>query len=224
MLRRFKTAIASGIAVLTLATGAAATCPPLAVGQFRNEDLLARVDYIAGKKVLILDGGVDDNAAARVDAALRTYGPVDEVWLNSPGGNARQGTAIGQVLRRWGVSARIPSGFWCISACNFAFVGAPIRQIDPGGQYAVHMFTNVHSESYAAYREFFRKNGEPGVFTALQSREQGSALLAIEQADFLIRMGVSRRLLSEVMYLQEAAGLRCLTQAEMKRYNVVNFE
>ena len=34
---------------------------------------------------------------------------------------------------------------------------------------------------------------------------------------------LSRRLLSEVMYLQEAAGLRCLMQEEMKRYNVVNF-
>lgn len=132
MLRRFKTAIASGVAGLALATSAVATCPTLAEGQFRDEDLLARVDYIAGKKVLILDGGVDDLAAARVDAALRAHRSVDEVWFNSPGGNAHQRTTIRQALRRWGVSARIPSEFWCISACNFAFVGAPIRQNDPG--------------------------------------------------------------------------------------------
>jgi hypothetical protein len=46
----------------------------------------------------------------------------------------------------------------------------------------------------------------------------------------MIRMGVSRRLLSEVMYRQKAdefdttdkSTLRCLTPQEMALYNVVN--
>ena len=60
--------------------------------------------------------------------------------------------------------------------------------------------------------------------------EQDSALLASEDNDFLIRMGVSRKLLTEVMYRQSAVSTggsgstrRCLTQDEVHRYNVANF-
>jgi hypothetical protein len=60
--------------------------------------------------------------------------------------------------------------------------------------------------------------------------EQDSALLASEDNDFLIRMGVSRKLLTEVMYQQKAVGddsgdkstRRCLTVAEARKYNVAN--
>ena len=48
-------------------------------------------------------------------------------------------------------------------------------------------------------------------------------MLASEDNDFLIRMGVSRRLLTEVMYRQNAVAdannrstRRCLTQAEVQ--------
>jgi len=58
--------------------------------------------------------------------------------------------------------------------------------------------------------------------------EQASALLASEDNDFLIRMGVSRDLLTEVMYKQQAVGTDenpstryCLSQEEVHRYNVV---
>ena len=56
------------------------------------------------------------------------------------------------------------------------------------------------------------------------------ALLASEDNDFLIRMGVSRKLLTEVMYKQKAVAedgedlstRRCLTVAEDVKYNVSN--
>jgi hypothetical protein len=55
-------------------------------------------------------------------------------------------------------------------------------------------------------------------------------LLASEDNDFLIRMGVSRKLLTDVMYQQKAVAdgqgdkstRRCLTQAEAMKYNVAN--
>jgi hypothetical protein len=57
--------------------------------------------------------------------------------------------------------------------------------------------------------------------------EQQFALLASEDNAFLIRMGVSRDLLTEVMYRQSAvtdarnrSTRRCLTPAEVARYNV----
>ena len=59
--------------------------------------------------------------------------------------------------------------------------------------------------------------------------EQDSALLASEDNDFLIRMGVSRKLLTDVMYRQKAIAdgddkstRRCLTAEETTKYNVAN--
>ena len=60
--------------------------------------------------------------------------------------------------------------------------------------------------------------------------EQDSALLASEDNDFLIRMGVSRKLLTDIMYRQKAvkeqggdgSTRRCLTQAEVFQYKVAN--
>jgi hypothetical protein len=58
--------------------------------------------------------------------------------------------------------------------------------------------------------------------------EQQSALLASEDNDFLIRMGVSRKLLTEVMYKQQAVKTEgnpstryCLSPEEVRKYNVV---
>jgi hypothetical protein len=207
-----------------LAGAAAETsnCPPLAESLFRHPDLSATRQVVGGKRILVLDGGIDAGAAARTEAALQRLGPFDEVWLNSPGGNPKQGVAMGKALRAQGVLVRIPAGNWCISACNFAFLGGAIRGIDPGGQYGVHMFTAVTQGSRPAWTEYVKKRGDEGLFSAIQAREQGSALVALEQADFIIRMGVSRKLLSEVMYPQAAAGFRCLSRDEMIRYNVVN--
>jgi len=66
--------------------------------------------------------------------------------------------------------------------------------------------------------------------TELGNIEQDAALLASEDNDFLIRMGVSRKLLTEVMYQQKAVASgsddkstrRCLTSAEAIKYNVAN--
>jgi hypothetical protein len=55
-------------------------------------------------------------------------------------------------------------------------------------------------------------------------------MLASEDNDFLIRMGISRKLLTEVMYQQKAVAeqggdqstRRCLTHTEVLNYNVAN--
>jgi hypothetical protein len=61
--------------------------------------------------------------------------------------------------------------------------------------------------------------------------EQASALLASEDNDFLIRMGIHRTLLTDVMYKQQAVRTDenpstryCLTQQEVLRYNVMTEE
>ncbi len=130
---------------------------------------------------------------------------------------------MGRVIRDWGLPTRVPSGWWCVSACNFAFLGGPLRSIDSGGQYAVHMFSAARADVESGRTErAIRERGAAGLTESITGYEEFSAQMATEQNDFLIRMGVSRRLLSEVMYQQPAAGIRCLTPYEMRLYNVVN--
>jgi hypothetical protein len=180
-----------------------------------------------GKKVLLAEGAIDDALVSRLNAALAKSGAIDEIWLRSPGGNAKVGNQAGLVIRKLGVPTRIPSGWACFSACNFMFMGGIARQVDPGGQFIVHMFTHTGNRGLIA-AEVMR--GTESTVGLIGEIEQGSAMLASEDNDFLIRMGVSRKLLTEVMYRQKAVAeqggdrstRRCLTQDEVRRYNIVN--
>jgi len=103
-------------------------------------------------------------------------------------------------------------------------MGGTIRFVDPGGTFMVHMFTHTGD------RESIQLAAEEGTAETVQliaEIEQDSALLASEDNDFLIRMGVSRKLLTEVMYKQQAVRSDenpttryCLSQREVVEYNV----
>ena len=178
-----------------------------------------------GRTVLLAEGQIDDNMIPRLRAALQSF-QGDEIWLRSPGGNARIGNQAGRIIRENGLQTRIPAGWACFSACNFMFMGGFARTVDPGGLFIVHMFTHT-SDRQAIRQEVAR--GEENTVGLISGIEQDSALLASEDNDFLIRMGVSRTLLTEVMYRQNAVASasdrstrRCLTNAEVLRYNVAN--
>ncbi len=180
---------------------------------------------VDGRKVLLAEGVIDDNLIPRLQAALQGF-QGDEIWLRSPGGNARVGNQAGRIIRESALITRIPAGWACFSACNFMFMGGIARFVDPGGLFMVHMFTHTGD------RETIRSEvarGEENTLGLIGEIEQQSALLASEDNDFLIRMGVSRTLLTEVMYRVRAVAdqsnretRRCLTQDEVRRYNVVN--
>jgi hypothetical protein len=180
-----------------------------------------------GKKVLLAEGLIDDALVPRLETALKKNAPIDEVWMRSAGGNARVGNQAGMILRKAMIPTRIPAGWGCFSACNFLFMGGVARFVDPGGQFMVHMFTHTGDRQTIA-AEVMR--GTESTVGLIGEIEQGSALLASEDNDFLIRMGVSRKLLTEVMYQQKAVAeqggdkstRRCLSQDEVRRYNVMN--
>ena len=183
------------------------------------------VEEIDGRKVLLAEGRIDDNLIPRLQAALESF-QGDEIWLRSPGGNARIGNQAGRIIRENGLQTRIPQGWACFSACNFLFMGGFARFVDPGGQFIVHMFT--HTSDREAIRSQVAQ-GEDNTIGLIGDIEQQSALLASEDNDFLIRMGLSRRLLTEVMYRTSAVAdssnretRRCLTQAELREYTLVN--
>jgi len=190
-----------------------------------NPTMTFRVQQINGRAVLLAEGQIDDNLVPRLQEALRTF-QGDEIWLRSPGGNARIGNQAGRIIRENNMTTRIPAGWACHSACNFLFMGGGIRHIDPGGLFIVHMFTFTSDPNVRRQAAQGQGDSTIGVIADV---EQGSALLASEDNDFLIRMGLHRTLLTEVMYRQRAVGdasdrstMRCLTHEEAVRYNVVN--
>ena len=181
-----------------------------------------------GATVLLAEGRIDDALLPRLQAALTKNAPVDEIWLRSPGGNASVGNKAGMMIRKAGIPTRIPKGWACFSACNFLFMGGPVRVVDPGGLFIVHMFTFTADGGVLADEV---SQGYDQAVAGITQVEQDAALLASEDNDFLIRMGVSRKLLTEIMYRQKAVALkggdqstrRCLTQDELSKYNVTNF-
>jgi len=202
------------------------TCPE-APGWAAYPQMRFTLDSSNGTRVLKAEGVIDDGAAKRLEAALTANSPVEEIWLSSPGGNAMIGNEGGRLIRKAMIPTRIASGTACFSACNFLFMGGPIRSVDSGGLFIVHMFTHTANRALIDVEVSKGANATVGLIGEI---EQSSAVLATEDNDFLIRMGVSRKLLSDVMYQQKAiegegedrSTRRCLTSEELKRYNVVN--
>jgi hypothetical protein len=185
------------------------------------------LDTSNGRRVLMAEGMLDQDVPAKLDEALKANAPIDEIWIRSPGGDARAGNEAGKIIRKAGIPTRIPEGWACFSACNFIFMGGPIRFVDDGGLFVVHMFTHVGDKE--AVRSELAKGADKAI-GLIGDVEQDSAMLASEDNDFLIRMGISRKLLTEVMYQQKAVAeggddkstRRCLTTAETLKYNVAN--
>jgi hypothetical protein len=180
------------------------------------------------RHVLVAEGIVDAGLPERLKAALEKDEQINEIWVRSRGGDARAGNEAGKVIRSFHMISRIPSGWTCFSACNFVFMGGEFRYVDPGGIFMVHMFTHTGDREsiYLAAEE-----GTAETVRLIAQIEQSSALLATEDNDFLIRMGVSRDLLTDVMYKQQAVGTDenpstryCLTNAEALQYNVANIQ
>jgi hypothetical protein len=227
-LSRLLATLAAGAALLAGPAARAQSDPnnptcPLTPNWSNYREMRFSVQEMNGRPVLLAEGVIDDNLMPRLQEALRTF-QGDEIWLRSPGGNARVGNQAGRMIRENNLTTRIPAGWACFSACNFMFMGGIVRHVDNGGIFIVHMFT--HTGDRAAIRSEVAQ-GEDNTVSLIGEIEQSSALLASEDNDFLIRMGISRALLTEVMYRQSAvqdqrnrSTRRCLTQAEVNRYNV----
>lgn len=221
-------------AALMLPTLVAATAPrdpvnpscPKALNWSTYPRMKFTAESINGLTILKAEGQIDEDMPRRLTEALDANAPIYEIWIRSPGGNARAGNAAGKIIRENGIPTRIPAGWACFSACNFLFMGGPIRYVDDNGLFVVHMFTHV-SDKEAVRSELSK--GTDNAIGLIGDVEQDSAMLASEDNDFLIRMGVSRKLLTEVMYQQKAVASggdkstrRCLTVDEAVKYNVAN--
>jgi hypothetical protein len=227
--RFLKAALGASVLASSVAAAAPAMDPvnpscPKELNWSTYRQMRFTLDESNGLRVLKAEGVIDDDVPARLADALKTYDP-QEIWLRSPGGNARAGNEAGKLIRKSMIATRIPNGWACFSACNFMFMGGAARFVDSGGLFIVHMFTHL-GDKEAVRQEL--SGGTDKAIGLIGDVEQDSALLASEDNDFLIRMGVSRKLLTEVMYQQKAVATgnestrRCLTREETLKYNVAN--
>jgi hypothetical protein len=233
MLRRFiHLATAASVLLGSAASAASGTDPvnpscPKDLNWSSYRQMRFTLDTSTGVRVLKAEGMIDEDVPSRLREALKTNGQIDEIWVRSPGGHARAGTEAGKIIRKASIPTRIPQGWACFSACNFMFMGGWARFIDPGGLFIVHMFTHL-GDKEAVRAEL--KRGDESALGLIGDVEQDSAMLASEDNDFLIRMGISRKLLTEIMYRQKAVAAgsgdkstrRCLTNAEAAKYYVAN--
>ena len=178
-----------------------------------------------GKRVLIAEGTIDRTLPARLKKVIESDETIGELWLRSRGGDASAGNAAGKIVRSLGIVTRIPKSWTCFSACNFVFMGGVSRVVEPGGVFMVHMFTHTNQRDVIQETIAEGTNATAGLIGEI---EQSSALLASDDNDFLIRMGISRKLLTDVMYRQQAVKSAenpstryCLSQEEVRRYNVM---
>ena len=220
----------AAVAALALLTGANdpnnPTCPAEPDWGPAAKMSLSKRD-VDGMRVLVAEGIIDSTLPQRLKAAIDGDDEIAEIWMRSRGGDAHAGNEAGKVIRSYpGLVTRIPSGWTCFSACNFLFMGGRPRFVDDGGFFMVHMFTHTGDREaiFLAAEE-----GTAETVRLIADIEQASALLATEDNDFLIRMGVHRTLLSDIMYKQQAVRTDenpstryCLTQQEVRRYNVAN--
>ena len=77
------------------------------------------------RRILKAEGVIDADAAARLADALKEHDPIDEIWLRSPGGDARVGNEAGTIIRKLGIPTRIPAGLGLLLGLQLHLHGRP---------------------------------------------------------------------------------------------------
>ena len=215
-------ALAGLLALISTAAQAQSPCPARP-NWSSNPQMRFTTQQVDGRPVLLAEGVIDEDMLPRLGEALAGF-EGREVWLRSPGGSARAGDMAGRLIRDRNLATRVPSGWACAGACAFMFLGGVPRTVAPGGALMVQMFT--HTGENGIVEEVAR--GGAQAERVLNEVRENSIMWATEETDYLIRMGVSRSLLSDIVYQTRAfdsagnpAPPRCLSAEEMRRYNVV---
>ena len=146
------------------------------------ERMIFELRVVNGVRVLQANGAIDDQADANLRAALARHGPIEEVWLNSPGGNSRVGVQMGHTLRERGLITMVKAGNGCASACSTAFLGGLMRRVEPGAIYGVHMYTTQVDGARPAVTQ--------DVFNDIQWQ---GAMGATDRIFYAQEMGVARK-------------------------------
>lgn len=192
---------------LAAATVAAAECTSARTG-WDDPVLRMTVDVEKGDATLIIEGQIGPDAPQRLKAMLADRPDIGAIHFNSSGGDVASAIEAGRMLRSAGnFMTHVPAGARCTDACAFLFLSGRIRSVDPAAVFDLG--------------RFYDTGGAP--MSAADIARQ-----SLEQSDYLIRMGVTRRLLTRTLdrhtvHGTEAMTRMCLTPDEIHGYNVANW-
>lgn len=223
------------VPALLLAAACCAAAPAAAAEMFILEN--------GGRRALVVQdeprseqhprgGMIHFGDAKRFEKALLGAMPVSEVLFNSGGGSEADGLAIGRLIRRSGVSTRVPKGASCASACADAFMGGVARRVDEGGRYGIHMATvmndpelidRIFAEIVSAYDAKKETIDRAKVRHLIQIFEQGSAKAASRWGAYVLEMGGSPRIV-DIGTNSKASQMNWLTREQMINLNVINVD
>jgi hypothetical protein len=220
--------------LLALATvaGLVAAVPPAAAVEFvvlENQGRRALLIRDEPKSEKFPRGGmIMRGDAQRFAQELQRVGKIDEILFDSGGGSEPDGLELGRLIRKAGLSTRIPAGAMCASACADAFLGGVSRRVDKGGRYGIHMPTIASNpatvQKIAAIMEKARSGGSiESAQRLIFEIEQLSAQAAARWALYVMSMGASIRIVdSGAKYL--ASEMNWLTREQLIDLNVVNVD
>lgn len=158
-------------------------------------------------KTLLIEGRITRDLPARLKVLLADNPDIEAVHFNSAGGDSVSAMEAGSILRSiGGFVTHVPAGAECTGACALLFLSGHVRSVDPSAVFDLGHF----------YEPSAGGTGRADV--ARQS-------LAV--SNYLIRMGVSRRLLTGTLdrdaALPAGAPRQCLSGEELHGYNVANW-
>ncbi|WP_260583605.1 hypothetical protein [Sphingopyxis sp. PET50] len=158
-------------------------------------------------ETLLIEGKIDRDLPVRLKAMLAEHPDIGAVHFNSAGGDGTSAMEAGAIIRSiGGFVTHVPAGAECTGACALLFLSGHVRSVDPSAVFDLGHFYDP-----------------PGGSTS----EADVARQSLAVSGYLIRMGVSRRLLTGTLdrdaALPAAAPRQCLTGDELHSYNVANW-
>jgi hypothetical protein len=165
------------------------------------------VEKSGSETVLMVRGRIGPDAPERLTAMLAEHPTIGTIHFNASGDDRNSAMAAGRALRSAGnFVAHVPAGANCTDACALLFLSGLIRSVDPAAVFDMGEFYRASAEA-ASNADVARKS--------------------LDISNYLIRMGVSRRLLTGTLdrdaALPPEAPRQCLTPAELHSYNVANW-
>tara|TARA_R110000782_G_scaffold3228_2_gene11931 strand:- start:24733 stop:25428 length:696 start_codon:yes stop_codon:yes gene_type:complete len=83
-----------------------------------------------GSRVVVFVGQIELGASVRLEALLNLNPDIDRIIMASPGGRAMEGFYIAEVLSDNNMTALVPAGYSCLSACAIGFLGAENYRVE----------------------------------------------------------------------------------------------
>lgn len=204
--RRWLLAPLLALPLLAATTPSGRGCVPTRAG-WDAPGLRLDVRRSGRSETLLIEGRIGPELPRRLEAMLAEHPDAGTIHFNASGDDRASAMAAGLVLRAAGnFEAHVPAGANCTDACALLFLSGRVRSVDPAAVFDLGQF---YAPAQASAKS---------VDVARQS---------LDIANYLIRMGVSRRLLSGTLDREAAlppdAPRQCLTPAELHSYNVANW-